>query len=377
MIQMVVVPLVVTSIILGIASGGSAQTLRRIGMLVGPYFVATTAVAVGLGASLALLLQPGRYIPHAATAGALPDVAAGTAVGTAAVSSLSVPDRIVAIIPANPASAIIHLEMFQVVVFAILMAVALTSIASERARPIVDLCVSLQEISMKVIGWAMAMAPAAVFGLLAQVAVQVGFDALLGMSAYVGTVLLGLAALLLFYLLVVAVLARRNPLHFLARIRDVQLLAFSTSSSAAVMPLSLKTAREKLGVSDSVSQVVIPLGATINMDGTALYQVIAAVFLTQVYGIDISGAQLLLLAVTTVGASIGAPSTPGVGIVILATIVQGLGVPPEGIALIIGVDRLLDMTRTAVNVSGDLAACTVVDRWIRSRRIQQPAPAAA
>lgn len=361
MIQMVVVPLVVTSIIMGIAAGGSAHLLKRIGVLIGPYFVATTAVAVGLGATLALLLRPGRYIPQDAVSGTLQGA------GPAAAAGMSIPDRLVAIIPANPASAIMHLEMFQVVVFAILMAVALSSIAGDRARPILALCESLQEVSMKVVSWAMALAPAAVFGLLAQVAVQVGFDALLGMSAYVGTVLLGLAALLLFYMSIVLVAARRNPLRFLAQIRDVQLLAFSTSSSAAVMPLSLQTAREKLGVSDSVSQVVIPLGATINMDGTALYQVIAAVFLTQVYGIDISGGQLLLLAATTVGASIGAPSTPGVGIVILATIVQGLGVPPEGIALIIGVDRLLDMTRTAVNVSGDLTACTVIDRWIRTR----------
>ena len=132
----------------------------------------------------------------------------------------------------------------------------------------------------------------------------------------------------------------------------------------AVMPLSMKTAQEKLGISKSVSQFVIPLGATVNMDGTALYQTTAAIFLTQVYGIDLSMSQLALLAATTIGASIGSPSTPGVGIVILATIVQGIGVPAEGVALILGVDRILDMTRTAVNVSGDLVACAVMDKWL-------------
>jgi len=255
--------------------------------------------------------------------------------------------------------------MFQIVVLAILTAIALVSIKPERAKPLLDLCVSLQDVSMKVVSWAMALAPVAVFGLLAQISVQTGVDALLGMSAYVGTVVLGLFLLLLFYLIIVTVVARKNPLTFLRDIRDVQLLAFSTSSSAAVMPLSMKTAQGKLGVATQVSQFVIPLGATVNMDGTALYQVIAAVFLTQVYGIDLTLGQLALLSATTVGASIGTPSTPGVGIVILATIVQSIGVPPEGVALILGVDRILDMTRTAVNITGDLTASVIMNRWIK------------
>ena len=215
---------------------------------------------------------------------------------------------------------------------------------------------------MKIVSWAMALAPAAVFGLLAQISVQVGFDAIVGVASYMGTVLLGLLLLLMFYMVIVALFARRSPLAFLRAISGVQLLAFSTSSSAAVMPLSMKTAETQLNVSPSVSQFVVPLGATVNMDGTALYQVVAAVFLTQVYGVDLSLPQLALLAATTVGASIGSPSTPGVGIVILATIVQGMGVPAEGIALILGVDRILDMSRTAVNVSGDLTACVVMER---------------
>lgn len=167
--------------------------------------------------------------------------------------------------------------MFQIVVLAILVAVALVSIKPVRAKPILDLCVSVQDISIKVVSWAMALAPVAVFGLLAQVFVQSGLDALLGMSVYIGTVLLGLLLLLLFYLIVVFVLARKNPFGFFRDIREAQLLAFSTSSSAAVMPLSMKTAEEKLQVSKPVSQFVIPLGATVNMDGTAIYQVIAAV----------------------------------------------------------------------------------------------------
>jgi Na+/H+-dicarboxylate symporter len=200
--------------------------------------------------------------------------------------------------------------------------------------------------------------------LLAQITIKIGFDAILGMSAYVGTVLLGLALLLITYLGIVLVLGRRSPLTFLADVREVQLLAFSTSSSAAVMPLSMQAAEEKLGTSQALSQFVIPLGATVNMAGTAIYQVIAAVFLTQVFGVELSLSDLFLLAATTVGASIGSPSTPGVGIVILATILAGIGVPASGIALIIGVDRILDMSRTSINVTGDLAACVVMERWI-------------
>ncbi|MGB1457006.1 dicarboxylate/amino acid:cation symporter [Spongiibacter sp. UBA1325] len=357
MIQMVVVPLVLSSIILGITSSGDPKFLKQIGLRIAPYFILTTSVAVFIGCLVALWLQPGQYI----------DVGAELATAVApesAVAVASLPDRLIEIIPANPTSALLSRSMFQIVVLAIFIAVAMVSISERRAKPLLDLCVSVQDVSMKIVSWAMALAPIAVFGLLAQISVQVGFDAIIGVATYVATVLLGLVILLGFYLLIVTVLARRSPLAFLRSISNVQLLAFSTSSSAAVMPLSMKTAEESLGVKPAVSQFVVPLGATVNMDGTALYQVIAAVFLTQVYGIELSIAQLLLLSVTTVGASIGSPSTPGVGIVILATIVQGMGVPAEGLALILGVDRILDMSRTAVNVSGDLTACVVMERFL-------------
>lgn len=367
LIQMVVVPLVLTSIILGIASGGSSDFLRRIGMRIAPYFVSTTFVSVAIGSSLALWLAPGQYIEQAAqeTSTALSALSS-----VPAVAPVPLTENIVNIIPSNPTSAIMEQSMFQVVVLAIFMAVALVSVKPERAKPLLDLCASLQDVSMKVVSWAMVLTPAAVFGLLAQAIVESGVEVLVGMSAYIGTVLLGLLLLLVFYLFVVAILGGRNPFTFLGKIRSVQLLAFSTSSSAAVMPLSMKTAEEELGISKPVSQFVIPLGATVNMDGTALYQIVAAIFLTQVYAIDLTLGQLALLGATTVGASIGSPSTPGVGIVILATIVQGIGVLLEGVALILGVDRILDMARTAVNVSGDLTATVVMERWLTT-----PSPA--
>lgn len=218
---------------------------------------------------------------------------------------------------------------------------------------------------MTVVRWAMVLAPIAVFGLMARLTSQIGFEALLGMSFYVGTVLLGLALMLLLYLVLLRGLAGQSALGFLRATRELLLLAFSTSSSAAVMPLSIKTAEESLGVRPSIAQFVIPLGATINMNGTALYQGIAAMFLAQVYGIDIGLAGMALVVAMAVGAAVGSPGTPGVGIVILAMVLGSVGIPAEGVALIMGVDRILDMSRTAVNVAGDVVAARLMNRWIR------------
>lgn len=209
----------------------------------------------------------------------------------------------------------------------------------------------------------MRLVPYAVFGLIAQLVMSVGMSSLSGIGMYVITVLIGLLILLVMYMMIVAFIGRRNPITFLKEIRDVQLLAFSTTSSAAVMPLSIKTAQNKLGISKSISNFLIPVGATINMDGTALYQCISTVFIAQVYDLELSLASLLVIILTIVAASIGTPSIPGGGVVILASVLQGAGIPAEGIILIIGVDRILGMFRTAVNVTGDLTACIVFEKW--------------
>jgi len=252
---------------------------------------------------------------------------------------------------------------------------ALVVMAPQQSRPLLELMGSLLEVCMTVVRVAMRLAPYAVFGLMTQLATKIGLEALLGMAVYVGTVLFGLSLLLCFYLLVVILIGRINPLQFLGAAREVMLLAFSTSSSAAVLPLTMKTAQEKLGIRSSVSQFVVPLGATINMDGTALYQGVAAIFLAQVFGVDIGTGGLLLIIITAVGASIGAPATPGVGIVILALVLESVNIPVAGIALILGVDRMLDMSRTSINVCGDLVASKVMDRWLPEE--SQPEPAAA
>ena len=367
LIQMVVIPLVVSSIMLGVATAGDPEYLKRIGLRIFPYFVITTCVAVTIGALLANWIEPGRFIDGALVASV--EQSAPTVSNTL---DSSLPERLVALLPKSMTQATVDQSMLQLVVFAMIMGVALISLPQKKAKLLLQLLDTVQSISMKVVSWAMMLAPYAVFGLLCDITIKIGLNALLGMLVYVLTVLTGLVFLLVFYLILVKVLAGRSPLAFLKEIRSVQLLAFSTSSSSAVMPLSLKTSEKNLNVNPAIGQFVVPLGATINMDGTAMYQTIAALFLVQAFGIDLSFSAMLLLMITTVGASIGAPSTPGVGIVILATLLESVGVPGAGIALILGVDRILDMSRTALNVSGDMTACCVMDKWLPVSDRQKP-----
>jgi Na+/H+-dicarboxylate symporter len=359
MVQMIVIPLVVASIILGMTSSRDMQQLRRMGLRTGLFFLFTTVVAALIGLAVALAVQPGSYLQGAD----LPVSAAAAVPSSSTPPSLStLPSQIVRIVPTNPLQASVEQNMLQVVVFAIFVGVALVTMDSKLAKPLVDLLGAVQEVSMVVVRWAMYLVPAAVFGLLTQLTARMGLDALLGMGVYVMTVLGALLLAFAFLMVLYALGRRRSPLAFLRGSRDVLLLAFSTSSSAAVMPLTIRTAEDALGVQQSVARFVIPLGTTINMAGTALYQVIATLFLAQVYQVDVGLSGLLLVVVLAVGASIGSPGTPGIGIVILAMMLGTLGIPAEGIALIIGVDRILDMSRTTLNVAGDLVAASVIDQ---------------
>ena len=364
MIQMVVIPLVLSSIIIGITSSGDSEFLKKVGSRITLYFITTTTISVILGISLVMLLEPGNYIDFNLVQAMVGDTPATVTSAASEHVDVGLPQHIVQLVPSNLFKSLIDKDMLAIVIYAIFIGVAMLALEKRQSKLILDLVCSIQAVTLKIVNWAMIIAPLAVFGLLCDVTIRIGVDAILGMSVYVGTVILGLMLLLGVYILIVKFVSGKGPKEFLSAIREAQLLAFSTSSSAAVMPLSMKTAHEKLGVRKSIAQFIVPLGATVNMDGTALYQVIAAVFLTQVFGINLSMSDLLLLTATTIGASIGSPSTPGVGIVILATILQGIGVPASGIALILGVDRILDMCRTTVNVSGDLTACVVMDHWI-------------
>jgi len=365
LIQMIVIPLVFASIIRGLCSAENLDQLRSIGLWSVGYFVVTTAIAVSIGIWLAMTIEPGNFVDAA-------DVRSGFGAQTTLQNSAAasppkfrnLPQQFITLLPSNPLSSMVESNMLQIVIFASIVGVALVMMPREKAKPMLDLLGTLQEVCMTIVRWAMWLAPWAVFGLMAQLTSRIGLQAFLGMTVYVGTVLLGLALLLVMFLIIVAFVGRMGPLRFLSASRDVMLLAFSTSSSAAVMPLSMKTAEEGLGVRPAISQFIIPLGATINMNGTALYQGVATIFLAQVFGVEIGTGGLVLIVLTAVGASIGSPATPGVGIVILSSILATVGVPPAGIALIMGVDRILDMSRTALNVTGDLTACVLMNKWL-------------
>ncbi len=366
LISMVIVPLIVCSIILGIAESGSLEFLGKVGLRIIPYFIFTTALAITIGITLTHLINPGLIIdPNIIDSMLVSGAEAGQVPGQT-FENLSIPQRIQNLIPSNPAQANVDRDMLQIVILAMILGVALITIPPSTGKPFKDLCVTGQVISMKIISWAMVIAPYAVFGLIASITIKIGLQSLLSVGLYAITVLAGLGCMLVIYIILIAVFTKTSPLTFLKNIREVQLLAFSTSSSAATMPFSIQAAEEKLNIRHEISRFIIPLGATVNMDGTALYQGVAALFLCQVFGIDLSMTETVLLVVTTVGASIGTPATPGVGLIVLATILNGIGVPPEGIALIIGVDRLLDMCRTTVNVTGDLTAAKLMDKWVKA-----------
>ena len=375
LIQMVVIGLVATSIVLGITSSGDADILSRVAGRIAPYFLTTTTIAVLIGYAIATLVQPGSFVE-------LSDVAAQAASATDTVDLEATPPPSLAgsiadIIPASLAEATLSANMFQIVVASLIGGTALASLGLTRAAPLIHIIQLVQDASLTIVGWAMRLAPFAVFGLIADFVMRIGISALLGMSVYILCVIGGLAALLCVYFLIVAVLGRRSVFAFESQVASAQLLAFSTSSSAATMPLSLKTAEHGLKVRPAVARFVIPLGATVNMDGTALYQVIAALFIAQIYQIELTAPGFVMLVVTVVGASIGSPSTPGVGIIILASILHSLGIPASGVAILLGVDRILDMCRTSINVTGDLVACVVMDRWLAGALEDEAEEAAA
>ncbi|MCC5918343.1 MAG: dicarboxylate/amino acid:cation symporter [Cryomorphaceae bacterium] len=359
LVQMIMIPLVVSSIIQGIAGGDNAEQLKTVGARIGIYFLVTTAVAIAIGVLIALVVKPGNFASMVTD-----DVGAQTSamVADQLASERSLPSRITNLLPSNPLQAILGGEMLSIVIFSIVIGIALTNIRQEAANPLVGVLFATQEVCMTVIKWAMKIAPFAVFGLISQIIARVGFGALLSLGVYVLTVIVGLLILLALYLIILKFFAGMAPRMFLRETKDLLLLAFSVASSAAVMPMSMKTLEERLDVEPSISRFIIPIGATVNMNGTALYQAVATIFIAQVYGIELTTAHILLIVTTTVAASIGTPSSPGAGIVILGTVLSGVGIPLEGIAMIIGVDSFLGMCRAAVNVAGDMTASVLFDR---------------
>lgn len=381
-IQMIVVPLILASIIQGIAGASDVQQLKSTGIWLGVYFLAATMMATVIGITVALALRPGAYVDaeglmgrtqkaSGSSAQAIERGVEQTAAEREPFSISDIPGRVTEILPTNPMGAIAQGDMLQIVIFAIVLGLGLVSLQPRSARPLLDLFGSVQSVCMAVVGAVMTFAPIAVFGLLAQAMIKTGPGVLAGLGIYAGAVVLGMALLLVVYLIVVATLGGRNPLRFFIGIREAFLLAFSTNSSAATMPITVKSAEEQLHVRPSIAQLVVPLGATVNMGGTALYQGLATLFMAQMFDMELSVSALLALVVTALGASIGTPAVPGVGIIVLATVLSSAGVPLGGLALIIGLDQVLERFRTSLNVTGDLVACVVMDRFMPAKRSRE------
>jgi Na+/H+-dicarboxylate symporter len=370
-IQMIIVPLIFASIIRGLTSSGSIEQLQKMGLKVALYFVVTTMIALSIGILVVTTIEPGNFIDSSMinqSFGIKENI--GEPVEKTELDIHDFPENIVNLIPSNPIQSFMSGEMLSIVIFALIIGVSMLSIPKKSAQPILDLLESVQKITMKVVSWAMRLAPFAAFGLIASLTSKIGITALTGLGAYMVTVIIALFAMMIIYMIIIKFFAKR-PLRSIWRMmRDPQLLAFSTSSSAAVMPLSIKTAEEKMKVKPRVSQFIIPLGATINMDGTAAYQIVAVFFLAQIFAVDLGITTIILITFTALAASIGAPSAPGTGIVILSTILLSAGIPPIGIILLLGVDRILDMIRTSVNVTGDLTACLFFDKVLPEEKSQ-------
>lgn len=360
LITMVVVPLVVASITLGTASLGSLKKLGRIGAKTLIYYMATTALAITIGLTLANLVKPGASLDENVKAQLLKDYQGTTQAQIAgAANKGKTIDLLVNIVPTNPIKAMAEGDMLALIFFSLALGVALTYLPSARSKPVLDFLDGVNEAIIKLVHLIMEFAPIGVFGLLAVVVGKFGFEILLTLVKYSLVVLAGLALqLVLVYSLSVRFIGGMNPIRFFKAMRPAHLIAFSTSSSNATLPVNIQCCEENLGIPKSICSFVLPLGATINMDGTALLQGVVAVFIAQVYGIPLTINDQLLILLTAILASVGSAGVPSAGIIMLTIILQSVGLPLEGIGLILGVDRILDMCRTVVNITGD-ASCAV------------------
>ena len=347
-LRLVVVPLVFISLVCGISSIASTAQLRSISLKTIFLYLLTTALAISLALFCAILIEPGANLNMALPQSFIPPDAPG------------LKEVIINIFPTNPIAAMANGNMLQIIVFAILFGIALKGVG-DFAEPLKNTFSRLNEVVLELVTILIKFAPIGVFSLLFTIFSVQGSEAIGNLAKYF---FLLLAVLFLHafitYSFLFASLTKLSPLTFFMKLRSLAIFAFSTSSSSATMPVTLDTVQNRLGVNSSVASLTVPLGATINMDGTAIMQGVATVFISQAYNIDISLSGYLMVVLTATLASIGTAGVPGVGLIMLAMVLQQVGLPVEGIALVIGVDRLLDMTRTAVNVCGDAMISIIV-----------------
>jgi Na+/H+-dicarboxylate symporter len=361
LLNMIAVPLVLASLIVGAASLGDIKKFARIGSKTLAFYLITTAIAIVIGLIIANVIRPGE-IMNPETKDRLmsvyqPDLQSKleSEVG------FSIKEMIVDLVPRNPIGAIANSQMLQIVFFSVMVGMVLTLIKKEKSNYVINFFDGLSEVMIKLVDVVMLIAPIGVFALISATVSEFGFDILQTLFWYAVTLLIGLVIHTFgIYALILRLFSKTKVTTFFKEIRRMQAIAFTTSSSAATLPVNMEVCQDNLGISKSLTSFVLPLGATINMDGTAMYQGVAAVFIAQVFGMDLTIGQQLTIVLTAVLASIGTAPIPGVGIIMLIIVLKAAGIPEEGIALIMGVDRILDMCRTTVNVTGDAAVCCAV-----------------
>ena len=350
LMQMLVVPLVFCSLICGSMAIGDTKTLGKVGIKTVLFYLFTTAVAVVLALATAYVINPGIGLDMDAVQ---------TSEVTATATDTSLVDTLLNIIPKNPVSSMASGDMLPIIVFALFVGIMLAKLGS-KASTVANFFSEFNDVMMEMTMAVMKIAPIGVFCLIARTFANLGFSAFKPMIKYMGSVTIALfIQCFVIYQVLLFVFTRLNPMKFIKKFAPVMGFAFSTATSNATIPMSIDTLHKKMGVSKQISSFTIPLGATVNMDGTSIMQGVAVVFIAQAYGIDLTPANLATVVVTATLASIGTAGVPSVGLVTLSMVLASIGLPVEGIALIMGIDRILDMMRTAVNITGD-AVCTTV-----------------
>lgn len=347
LMKMVIVPLILATLINSITGVGDMNRLGFLGKKALTYYICSTMVAAVIAVSLSSLIKPGVGITMGIPEGSTTETS-------------SIADLIVNIVPSNPIQALAEGNTLQIIVFGAFIGIAINMIG-KKVDNVKNLFVSFAEIMYKIVGTIMKVAPIAVFALITEVVATNGSAIVLTLFKLVLVVLLGcLAQVVVVYSIVLKTIGKMSPIKFFKEVLPAQLFSFSTASSAATLPISMKCVQEGLGISKTVSNFVLNLGSTVNMNGGAIYQATCAIFISQIYGVELSIPQLVIIVFTSALASIGAAAIPGTVIVMMTMVLSAVGLPLEAIALIAGVDRILDMMTTPVNVTGDLVACVVV-----------------
>lgn len=365
LLKLIAIPLILASLITGIADLNNISQLSKMGLRTILIYIGTTVIAVSVGLAIVNVVRPGTAVTEETRNQLLTsyEKQAGDRITVAESQKQTGPLKpLEDLVPENIlGAASSNANMLQVIVFAIFFGVGLILISPEKAAPVKGFFAGLNEVVLKMIDMIMLAAPFGVFALLAAIVAEApGTDLFIALLWYALSVLLGLAILYFFYVFLVWAVARKTPSFFLKGIAPAQLLAFSTSSSAATLPVTMERVTEHLGVEDEVASFVLPIGATVNMDGTSLYQAVAAVFIAQTFGMDLSFGVQLGIIVTATLASIGSAAVPGAGMVMLVIVLAQAGIPEVGLALIFAIDRPLDMCRTTINVTGDATVSMII-----------------